>query len=66
MSQGHGAGRLIRIVLLTEAADPAHIGHALLEADEDATHAAFGIIRAPRIVLRLGAPFNSGCQDENR
>ena len=58
-------GRHISIVLLTESTDPAHAGQALFEADEAAIRAVCGIVRAPRIILGLGARIDSGCHNEN-
>ena len=51
---------MVRRVALAEAADAADVGHALLEGDEAAARRAFGVVGAPRIVLRLGVGAGRG------
>lgn len=43
---------MVRRVALAEAADAADVGHALFEGVEAAARGAFGVVGAPRIVLR--------------
>jgi hypothetical protein len=64
--EAHGWGNVLRIYV-TEAADPAHRGHALLAADEAAIVGGIANIinRAPRIVLRLRACADPGGHGEN-
>lgn len=69
VSQGCGDRRPIPVVSFTEPADPADGVQALLKCREPAihgaTHAAAGIMRTPRIVLRLGAGVYRGCRNQN-
>jgi hypothetical protein len=59
---------MVSIVLNTETADTAHIGHALLEGREAAIHGtahAAAVLRAPGIVLRFGWSAERGCRGGN-
>ena len=63
-----GTRRLIRVIELTEAADPADVGLALLARRETAiSDLVAGVVeRAPRVVLRFGARADRSRRDDNR